>query len=154
RLPRTRTKSVWTSRLSPRKSRAPRTPPGVRIYAIGDVHGRADLLAQLLATIDADVTAYPVRHAIEVLLGDYIDRGPRSREVLDILVARIRDHRTICLKGNHETYVPDFVRNPASLEQWRHLGGLETLVSYGMTPSINADPHEQHVLAAAFDRAL
>jgi len=145
---------VWTSRLSRRKSRTPRMPAGVRIYAIGDVHGRADLLSQLLATIDADMTAYPVERAIEVLLGDYVDRGPRSREVLDILVARIRDHRTICLKGNHETYIPDFVRNPASLDHWRHLGGLETLVSYGMTPSINADAHEQQELAAAFDRAL
>jgi serine/threonine protein phosphatase 1 len=145
---------VWTSRPSRGKTRAPRTPAGVRIYAIGDVHGRADLLAQLLATIDADITTYPAAHVIQVLLGDYIDRGPRSREVLDILVARIRDHRTVCLKGNHETYIPDFVRNPTSLNHWKHLGGLETLASYGMTPSINADTHEQRELAVAFARAL
>jgi serine/threonine protein phosphatase 1 len=145
---------VWNSLLSRPEKRAPRTPEGVRIYAIGDVHGRADLLAQVFATIDADVAAYPARRAIQVLLGDYIDRGPQSREVLDILVARSRRHPMVCLKGNHETYIPDFLCDPTILTQWRHLGGLETLVSYGMTPPMNADEQEQRELAAEFDHAL
>jgi calcineurin-like phosphoesterase family protein len=144
---------VWDL-LSRAKKIVPKTPDGIRIYAIGDVHGRADLLAQLFAGIDRDIAAYPAPRAIEVLLGDYIDRGPHSREVLDILIARSRSREMVFLKGNHETYIPDFLRDPAVLGQWRHFGGLETLVSYGVTPSINADEREQRELAAAFARAL
>jgi serine/threonine protein phosphatase 1 len=144
---------VWDL-LSRARKTAPRTPDGVRIYAIGDVHGRADLLSQLLAAIDADVASYQPTRAVEVLLGDYIDRGPQSREVLDILVARSERRQMVCLKGNHETYIPDFLRNPTILEQWRHFGGLETLMSYGVPPSINADEQQQREIAVAFDRAL
>jgi serine/threonine protein phosphatase 1 len=134
--------------------RAPKTPDGVRIYAIGDVHGRADLLAHLLAGIDADIASYPTPQVVEVFLGDYIDRGPQSREVLDILVSRSQRHQMIYLKGNHETCIADFLCNPAMLPHWRYLGGFETLVSYGVMPSINPDAQEQKELAAAFDRAL
>ena len=69
----------------------PRIPENLRIYAIGDVHGRADLLAQLLTRIDTDLKVSPIAQSIQVFLGDYIDRGPHSREVLDILVARRRE---------------------------------------------------------------
>jgi serine/threonine protein phosphatase 1 len=144
---------VWDL-LSRAKKTTPKTPNGVRIYAIGDVHGRADLLAQLLACIDVDAATYPGPRMVEVLLGDYIDRGPQSREVLDILVARSRHRRMVCLRGNHETYIPDFLQDPAVLAQWRHLGGFETLVSYGVTPSINTDEQQQRELADAFHRAL
>jgi len=140
--------------LSRSKKRAPKTPDGVRVYAIGDLHGRADLLAQLLAAIDADVAAHPARQVAEVFLGDYIDRGPHSREVLDILVSRREHRKMICLKGNHETCIPDFLRNPAMLTQWRNLGGLETLLSYGVKPPINPDEREERELAADFSRAL
>ena len=58
----------------------PRIPSGQRIYAIGDVHGRADLLANLFTRIDADLQLRPVQHSIQVLLGDYIDRGPDFRD--------------------------------------------------------------------------
>ena len=57
---------------------------------IGDIHGRADLLERMLNRIDADLASNPVRIGIQVFLGDYIDRGPASREVLDRLVARNR----------------------------------------------------------------
>jgi serine/threonine protein phosphatase 1 len=138
----------------PARTRAPRAPDGVRIYAIGDVHGRADLLAQCFACMDADVAAFPGPRMIQVLLGDYIDRGPQSRQVVDLLVQRSHHHRIVCLKGNHETYIADFLREPAILGEWRHFGGLETLVSYGVTPSVNANEREQRDLAEAFDRAL
>src|SRR5674476_717351 len=137
-----------------RKKPQPRVPDGVRIYAIGDIHGRADLLDEVLNRIDADLTKNPVPRGIEVFLGDYIDRGPASREVLDRLVARSRTHQAIFLKGNHETYLIDFVNNPPILEDWQRLGGLETLMSYGITPSINANAAEQARLAAAFDQVL
>jgi len=145
---------VWESLLSRPKKSPPRTPDDLRIYAVGDIHGRADLLAQLFACIDADAAAYPAPKTIEVFVGDYIDRGPQTREVLDMLVARSRIRRMVCLKGNHETYIPDFLRNPAILDQWRLFGGLETLVSYGVMPSINPDEQEQRELAAAFSGAL
>jgi len=135
------------------KSR-PRLPEGVRIYAIGDIHGRADLLDQILRQIDADLASNPAHHGIEVYLGDYIDRGPDSRKVIDRLAVRKRTHRTVFLKGNHETYLTDFVTNPAILEDWQRLGGLETLMSYGIALSINADQTARARFAGALDRAL
>ena len=129
-------------------------PDGIRIYAIGDIHGRADLLEQVLKRIDADRATHPAPRCIEVFLGDYIDRGPASRKVLDLLVARQSAHRTVFLKGNHETFMIDFATKPFILEYWQNLGGLETLMSYGVTPSINADTADQVRLAATFDEVV
>ena len=143
--------ALRTSRL--RKKR-PRIPDGVRVYAVGDIHGRVDLLDQLLTRIDADLEANPASIGIEVYLGDYIDRGPASREVVDRLVARNRTFRAVFLKGNHETYLTSFATNPPILEDWRLLGGIETLKSYGITPPINATADVQAQLAAKFDQAL
>src|ERR1700704_6048563 len=132
-----------------RKSLQPRVPDGVRVYAVGDIHGRADLLDGLLNRIDSDMAKAPVSHSIEVFLGDYVDRGPDSRKVLDRLVARNRTHRTVFLKGNHEALLVEFADNPSMLSNWQRFGGLETLMSYGLTPSINADTVTQTRLAAA-----
>ena len=132
----------------------PRVPEGVRIYAIGDIHGRADLLERKLNHIDADLASNPVRSGIQVFLGDYIDRGPASREVLDRLVARDRAGRSVFLKGNHENYLTGFLSNPSILEDWQRNGGLETLMSYGIMPSINANAATQAQLAADLDQAL
>ena len=96
--------SFFRSASSPKVPRA-RVPPGVRIYAIGDIHGRADLLDDLLRRIEAHVAANPVRHPIEVFLGDYIDRGPASHSVIERLAGYDRTWQRIFLKGNHETYV-------------------------------------------------
>ncbi|MBO0758683.1 MAG: metallophosphoesterase, partial [Bradyrhizobiaceae bacterium] len=91
----------------------PRLPEGTRVYAVGDVHGRADLLDRLLPQIDAHLSRNPVSRAIEVYLGDYVDRGPDSRRVIDLLIRRRREKRkTICLKGNHETYLLEFLKDP------------------------------------------
>ena len=69
----------------PSLNKKPRVPAGVRIYAVGDIHGRADLLELLLKRIDADLEENPVSLCIEVYLGDYVDRGPASREVIERL---------------------------------------------------------------------
>jgi diadenosine tetraphosphatase ApaH/serine/threonine PP2A family protein phosphatase len=122
-------------------------PHGTRIYAVGDVHGRADLLAQLFGGIDADLEANPTPRAVHVFLGDYIDRGPASREVLDSLIVRSRRHETIFLKGNHEVLIEQFLQKPRTLPLWRHVGGFQTLLSYGIKPSLNPDAAEQTVLA-------
>lgn len=136
------------------KERAPRTPNGVRIYAIGDVHGRADLLGEVVRRIDAHNEANPAPQSVEVFLGDYVDRGPQSRQVLDILTLRQRQRQMICLKGNHETYITEFLRNPSSLARWKAFGGLETLVSYGLRPTFDPDEAEQRELATELDRTL
>jgi serine/threonine protein phosphatase 1 len=136
------------------KNRRRRVPEGVRIYAIGDIHGRADLLEQILDRIDADLASNPARTGIEVFLGDYIDRGPASREVLDLLVMRDRSLRSVFLKGNHESFLTDFLSNPSILDHWQYNGGLETLMSYGITPSINANRAKQAQLADALGQAL
>jgi serine/threonine protein phosphatase 1 len=143
--------SVLTSRA--RKAK-PQVPAGHRVYAVGDVHGRADLLKPLLARVEADLAAQPVAQPIEVFLGDYIDRGPDSREVLDLLVARQRTRALRCLKGNHEALADQFLADPSLLSDWKRLGGLQTLVSYGVAPSLVEKPGGQGDAAAAFRVAL
>ena len=134
--------------------RKPRVPKDVRVYAMGDIHGRVDLLDAMLKRIDADLEKNPVSTGIEVYLGDYVDRGPASREVIDRLVARNRTFRAVFLKGNHEEYLASFVANPAVLEDWQHYGGLQTLVSYGITPPIDTGRDGHAKLAVAFDSIL
>jgi serine/threonine protein phosphatase 1 len=136
------------------KRPAPRLPEGVRVYAVGDIHGRADLLARLLSQIDAHLARNPVSRPIEVFLGDYVDRGPDSRRVIDLLIKRHEARETIYLKGNHETYFIEFLRDPKILDIWRRYGGLQTLLSYGMSPNLRSKPEQQEELARSFARIL
>ncbi len=96
-----------------------------RTIAIGDIHGCADALA---AVIDA---VAPDRADTVVTLGDYIDRGPHSRGVLDRLVALAARCRLVPLLGNHEEALLDAVRDISQLRRWLNLGGADTLRSYG-----------------------
>lgn len=102
-----------------------------RVYAIGDIHGRLDLLARAVAAIGRDV-AVQGGDAVTITLGDYIDRGPDSRGVLDLLAANPFPTPYVALKGNHETLLLGFLADAAVGEHWRRLGGLETLHSYGV----------------------
>jgi len=145
---------VWNALSSKSQRRLAQIPQGIRVYAVGDVHGRADLLAGLFSEIDGDLKEHPAQQALHIFLGDYIDRGPNSRKVLDLLIARGQRHETIFLKGNHEVLVEEFLRNPESLSTWRHVGGIETLLSYGITPSFNPDAAEQTMLAKRFAEVL
>jgi serine/threonine protein phosphatase 1 len=137
-----------------RTTKRPRLPGGVRIYAFGDIHGRADLLEKMFTVIDADVARSPVERPIEVYLGDYVDRGPYSRETLDLLIERSRSRETVCLKGNHEAYYLDVLRDPTKLDEWRQIGGLQTLMSYGVQPSLNPSAAEQVGLIKALKAAM
>jgi serine/threonine protein phosphatase 1 len=137
-----------------RKKTKPRLPDGVRVYAIGDVHGRADLLQSLLTVIDVDLARSTPERAIQVFLGDYVDRGPDSRAVLDLLIERSKTHETVCLKGNHEIFLLEVLKDPARLQEWRHYGGLLTLVSYGITPTMNPSAEQQVELIEGLRRAL
>jgi serine/threonine protein phosphatase 1 len=151
RRPRPDLRNTLTSQVQTAK---PRLPDGMRIYAVGDVHGRADLLVELLARIDTDLKANPIAQSIQVFLGDYIDRGPNSREVLDRLIARRRHHRMLYLKGNHETCIAQVLNDPSALLDWGQIGGIYTLLSYGVTPSMTDDPRALQDVAEAFDQAL
>jgi len=133
---------------------AARAADGVRIYAIGDVHGCSSLLERLLALIEAHVTAFPSRRPILVFLGDYIDRGPASREVIDQLIFLRKHREVIFLRGNHERYLIEFLKNPAILPKWFQYGGLDTLRSYGITPANHFDSKEQEFLATTLSLAL
>ena len=145
---------AWNVLTSKGQKAKPRIPAGKRIYAVGDVHGQADLLRKLFSRIDADLQAYPIAESVQVFLGDYIDRGPHSREVLDLLIARRRRHTMLYLKGNHETYAAQFLSNPSILSDWKRVGGITTLLSYGVTPASGDDLPEQCDTAEAFRRAL
>lgn len=121
----------------------PRLPEGIRIYAFGDIHGRADLLKKMFTVIDADLERNPVSRPIEVFLGDYVDRGPNSAQTLDLLLERSLYRETVFIKGNHESFLLEVLRDPTKLEDWRKFGGLQTLMSYGIQPSLNPDATEQ-----------
>jgi serine/threonine protein phosphatase 1 len=111
------------------------------VYAIGDVHGRLDLLTELEALIAADAETYKGEKWI-VNLGDYIDRGPQSAGVIAHLLAPPPQglHR-IALAGNHEQMMLEFLDAPSLSTDWLRMGGLETLLSYGVAADfLSADP--------------
>ena len=115
-------------------SRPARLPSGLRVYAIGDVHGRADLVGARIAEIESDLTRDPPGDYRIILLGDYVDRGPASRKVIDILIAAQGRHgeRLVLLKGNHEELFLEAIAdvNSAPAGDWVLNGGMETLESY------------------------
>ncbi|MCW0001304.1 metallophosphoesterase [Pararhizobium sp. YC-54] len=102
------------------------------IYAVGDVHGYDDTLGRLEDLIVADSRRHNGTKWL-VMLGDYVDRGPKSSAVLTRLTTRpLVGIRRICLAGNHEAVMLDFLGNPSADHHWLKLGGLETLYSYGL----------------------
>ncbi|RBP07351.1 serine/threonine protein phosphatase 1 [Roseiarcus fermentans] len=117
-----------------------RTPPladvpeGMRIYAVGDVHGRDDLLEEIATAIERDLASAP-SEVVTVLLGDYVDRGPESASVLERLASGRFPTPVQALRGNHEQMLLQFLNDPPELEIWRRNGGLETLHSYGVDVS-------------------
>ena len=141
----------WLTLATPKK---PRAPAGRRIYAVGDIHGRADLLSDLLMRMDDDLEARPTADSLQVFLGDYIDRGPNSRQVIDLLIARRRQYNVLFLKGNHEECALQFLSNPTAFSEWRNIGGLSTLISYGVVPTRRDDAQSQHKASTAFRQAL
>lgn len=129
------------SKLFPSRRRAaeivPTLPEGQRVYAIGDIHGRADLLDDLLARIAADdATRGPAETSI-VFLGDLVDRGPDSAGVLDRLITLADTHpRVRFLLGNHEEiFLGALDGEPKALRLFCRIGGRETVLSYGMAAS-------------------
>ena len=109
---------------------------GARLYAIGDVHGCFDELVQLLDQIRLDNEARPPADCFVVFLGDLVDRGPHSRQVIEYLRSEPLDFAKIFyLKGNHEEIIVRAFRGePELLPYWLRYGGYEFLQSYGIEP--------------------
>ena len=119
-----------------RSAGGPRAPRGQRAYAIGDVHGCLDLLEQLLRRVEEDIRERPQRKTSIVFLGDLIDRGPASAQVVE----RLRTYSpagasTHFIMGNHEEVMLQVVGGDTKLlSSWLRFGGAETLRSYGLDP--------------------
>ena len=128
-------------KLFRRPAAAPATiPKGRRIYAIGDIHGRLDLLDGLLAQIERDEAARGGPRGELILLGDLVDRGPQSAGVIDRLIA-LRDERpdTRLLTGNHEeVFLGALAGDERFLRLFNRIGGAETMESYGVSPEAYA----------------
>jgi len=111
--------------------------PNKRVYAIGDIHGYVDVLRDLHLKIDEDLKQSPIEKVTLIYLGDYIDRGPDSKGVIDLILSHQKTHshiEHICLMGNHEDAMLEFINDPNGPRQdWVLWGGIEAMESYGMT---------------------
>jgi serine/threonine protein phosphatase 1 len=107
-------------------------PDGTLVYCIGDIHGGDDLLRETAERVEADLKTGSFDHAVTVFLGDYIDRGPGSRRVVERLASGEWPTPIIALTGNHEDFLLAFLDEARFLAFWRSQGGLETLHSYGV----------------------
>lgn len=105
----------------------------MRLYAVGDIHGCLPQLEQLLELIARDSHGARGRNHV-VFVGDYIDRGPDSKGVIDRLLAPMRGFTTTWLLGNHDQTLLDFLGDPSLYREWKNFGAAETLVSYGVSP--------------------
>lgn len=109
-------------------------PEGVRVYAIGDIHGYADLLDKMHNKIKEDAASFDEGRRVIVYMGDYIDRGYKSKEVIETLVNNpMADFEKIYILGNHEDAMMKFMENPEMAESWLAWGGESTLLSYGVS---------------------
>lgn len=135
-------------------SRKPRLPDGLRIYAVSDVHGCASLLEKIFAAIDYHLARAAPARALHVFMGDYVDRGPASKETIDLLIERSLKHETIFLKGNHEAFLLEVLKDPERLDAWKDYGGFQTLMSYGLTPSLKPDREERTHLIRSLREAM
>jgi serine/threonine protein phosphatase 1 len=112
-------------------------PDGMRLYAIGDIHGRADLLEMLIGLIEQDQGQRPRAETELIFLGDYVDRGPGSNDVVARLISGFKTPlNTTLLKGNHEDLLLRFLDDPISGLNWLQNGGDTTLLSYGVAREI------------------
>jgi serine/threonine protein phosphatase 1 len=109
-----------------------RVPDGSLVYCVGDIHGRDDLLRDMAGRLEVDMTSRSFDNAVTVFLGDYIDRGPDSKAVIERLANGEWPTSIIALAGNHEEFLLTFLEGAGFLEFWRSQGGLETLHSYGV----------------------
>lgn len=104
--------------------------PAQPFVAVGDIHGRDDLLARMLTRLQAEAPGLPL-----VFVGDYVDRGEASAAVLRRLMPLVAEGRATCLRGNHEEMMLDFARG--KYPRWLAFGGLQTLASFGLGAGVS-----------------
>jgi len=128
------------SRAAPAAARPAPSTGGPLVYAVGDIHGRLDLLGQLMVKVRADAaeTAGGLR-PILVFIGDYIDRGPDAAGVIEAVLTLEEEGRFEVrpLKGNHEAQMLAFLEDPRAGPAWMEFGGADTLLSYGVQPPLS-----------------
>ncbi len=112
-------------------------PAGERVYAVGDIHGRLDLVLRLMDKLADDLKSSSIKPTL-IFLGDYIDRGPKAKEVLDYLMAGVLPVKNVIhLRGNHEQVLLDIldttIDDPRLFPSWLGFGGRETLGSFGVS---------------------
>ena len=127
------------------KERRPSIPDGIRIYAIGDIHGRADLLQAINKKIQEDAkTSDPDCRKIVVYLGDYVDRGTQSKEVLDLLIDKpLQGFENIFIKGNHEEMLSHFIEDVSVGPVWLAYGGDACIYSYKIPAPLGTSKPEE-----------
>jgi serine/threonine protein phosphatase 1 len=130
-------------------------PRDTRIYAIGDVHGRADLLGSLQELIAKDAGRAPESRKVVVYLGDYVDRGPDSAGVIDRLInGPLAGLDQVFLMGNHEEFFLQLLENPEVGTIWLKNGGDATLASYGVKGAKGCSAKDLGVLSKALQDKL
>jgi serine/threonine protein phosphatase 1 len=138
---------------------AAKFPDGRVGFAVGDIHGRADLLGEMLTMLEerAGEERRDGGAPIVVFLGDYVDRGPNSAAVIELLLqGRPHGYERHCLKGNHEQSMLDFIEAPLENRAWLLQGGAETLIAYGVQPPppVGASDDDWIAVAAALKRRV
>jgi serine/threonine protein phosphatase 1 len=130
-------------------------PRDTRIYAIGDVHGRADLLGSLQELIAKDADRAPESRKVIVYLGDYVDRGPDSAGVIGRLIdGPLAGLDQVFLMGNHEEFFLQFLENPEVGTVWLKNGGDATLASYGVKGAKGCSAKDLAILSKALQDKL
>lgn len=121
------------------------TPPGTRVYAVGDIHGRLDLFEELIRSIEEDDAGRAAAHTIVVLLGDLIDRGPDSAGVVARARAWSQSRDIRLIMGNHEEMFLDSFTKQGVLRSFLRYGGQMTMLSYGLSPRVLAEANSEEL---------
>jgi len=116
-----------------KREKQPSVPAGRRVYAVGDIHGHSEKLRRVLGKILSEAEAWKGKTDI-VFVGDYVDRGPDSRGVIDLLLGLPETVTAHFIRGNHEQALLDFLDDPFDYPAWQRFGADETLLSYGVPP--------------------
>ncbi len=130
-------------------------PEGVRVYAIGDIHGCLEPLKRLEDRLEQSARDCELNASV-IFLGDYIDRGPDSKGVIEHLSrGSFAGMPAVFLLGNHEDILIEAMAEPPLVRDWLRWGGMATLASYGVALPANLEPAERdHAIAAAIAEAL
>ena len=123
------------SRPGESATRSAWVPNGSRVYAIGDIHGSLDRLTRLHDAILRDAEGSEAERRVVVYVGDYVDRGPDSRGVIDLLIEQpLPGFESYHLIGNHEFFMRQFLEDGSTMRSWLMNGGDATLRSFGVDP--------------------